>query len=176
MVVLTAGSDVHTSEEDYALSDQYAMALNYIADFDNDNSFPNPIHGFTDVYYVDGGFEGLMLNNDFSSTDHKLPQRTIYSAAGEQFDLNFHTGGYSDGDTILFFISLGMEQVIISEQNYILCKTPDGSVAQGIITLTAPSKTGSYEITGVIINNPFETKIENWTPQNLSYRFTLCVS
>ena len=49
-----------------------------------------------EVDYVEGGFEGFILNNDFSSTEHRVPERTISVLAGEQFKLKYQAGGYSE--------------------------------------------------------------------------------
>ena len=175
LAVLTAGSNVITKEVDYEISNGYAIALDHILVFNENNVVAESKYLQSEVDYVDGGFEGFVLNNDFLSTEHRVPERIISVPAGEQFKLKYQAGGYSECDTVLFMVSMEMEQTEISGQKYIVCSVPNGSVAEGIITLTAPGEVGSYEITGVIVKNPFASTIDEWLPASNSYRFTLDV-
>ena len=114
------------------------------------------------------------INEDFENTESvKLPPYSLKVEAGETFELSYKLGHITT-DSALLLITINYEQAILNNSaTALLIETPEGHLASGTISLTAPSTKGEYEICAVAVpspslSNPFEL-LEN------SYRFTLDV-
>ena len=67
----------------------------------------------------------------------------------------YHVGGYDDCTEALVILCMGMEQVDVNQQKYMLFKLEKGKIQDGLVTITMPDEQGCYDLTGWIIKNPF---------------------
>lgn len=175
LAVLTAGSNVITSLEDFAMTNSYSIALDHVLVFDIDNPLYEARPEYEQTQLVtEFQSVGLLLNGDIENRKRKL-EREITVIAGEAFQLQYQAGGYDDCEEMAIIISIGVEQTAINGQDYILCKVENGELVSGIATLNAPAEVGLYEVTGWIVCDPFDTDKSEFLPLDAAYRFTLNV-
>lgn len=174
LVVLVAGADVFTSQTEFELSDQYAIALDYTLSFADDNALAQSVYPYTEFEPTDIQSSGILLNTDFSGEEiSQLPERKVAVNAGECFDLQLSLGGYENVSDVAVIISIGQTQAKINQCDYIIGEIQDGRYSRSIVQLTAPDTPGLYEVMGWIVKDPFSAKTTEWLPCDMSYRFTI---
>lgn len=175
LVILTAGSDVLTNKVDYEMTDQYSIALNHVLSFDKKLPLFSANYAYEKSNVISEQSTGLLLNSDLKSRSRAIPQRELRVKRNETFSLQYQVGGYTDCDEVAVVITIGLDQVQINDQDYLLCQTKGGSLVQGIATFTAPENAGEYELMGWVIKKPFNVDENEYIPLDSAYRFTLVV-
>jgi len=176
LTILTAGSDIYTSQTEFELTDSYSIALNHILSFGKDNTLVNSLYDYEEAEIAtEYNSTGLLLNTDITKRSRKLPERELAVKANDSFDLQYQVGGYEDCSNIAIIITVGFNQAKINNQDYLLCETKNGELLTGIANLKAPENPGLYEIMGWAITNPFNDDKSHYLPLESSFRFTLKV-
>ncbi|WP_242652585.1 hypothetical protein [Desulfofarcimen acetoxidans] len=175
LAILTAGSNIYTSLADFKMSNHYSIALDHVLVFAPNNSLYQANTSVEETQVVtEYQSSGLFLNSDINGRGRKLT-REITVNAGEEFQLQYQTGGYEDCEEVAIIITMGLEQVQINNQDFILCKVENGELVSGIATLKAPEEAGLYEIMGWVVKNPFDADKSEYLPLDAMHRFTLNV-
>lgn len=175
LAILTAGSDVYTSQVDYR-SESYSIALNHILIFNQENPFIEAEYKYEKASVVmDDQYTGLFLNTDIVNNTRQMPEKELIVGRSEEFTLQYQVGGYEDCDEMAIIITVGLRQTEINNQKYLLCKSENGGLLYGNATIQAPEQEGLYEIMAWVVKNPFAIDKAEYRPLDSAYRFTLKV-
>lgn len=175
VVVLIAGADILTSETDFRITDHYSIAYNSKLSFNENNHMKKSQYQYEETEVVtEYQGQGLILNTDTVNFARLVPNKELNLMTGEKFSLHYQVGGYKDCEDVAIFITIGLKQANINNQDYIICKLKNGELVSGIIEIIAPDIEGEYEIMGWVVKDPFNDKHE-FFPLDSSYRFTLNV-
>ncbi len=174
LLSLFLGTDQHEGSTHYQTT-QHTMSYDYFIKNNPDSQTVDlALTKDISTQYTVSDFPGIVINEDFENTESvKLPPYSLKVEAGETFELSYKLGHITT-DSALLLITINYEQAILNNSaTALLIETPEGHLASGTISLTAPSTKGEYEICAVAVpspslSNPFEL-LEN------SYRFTLDV-
>ena len=176
--ILTIATDKYTTDikEEYPTSD-YSIAYDMRLTFENSSGelVKNENYDYENVreQYEDM-FTGLLINDDLTDFKRTMPKKEITAAPNETITFSYHAGGYEECEEVIILLSLGMQQIPVNGQDFLICKTEDGMISNGTFTITAPSEPGLYELTGWIIDDPYTVK-EQLIPMSAMPRFTLRV-
>ncbi len=176
--VLTVASDKYAvnAKEEYPSYD-YSLAFDLFLTFENSSGelVKDGVYEYENIreQYEDM-FIGLLINADLENFKRTMPKKEMTAAPGEQITLSYHAGGYEKCEEAIILLSLGMQQIQVNGQDFIIFKTMDGMISNGLLTITAPSEPGLYDLTGWIINDPYTEK-GHVIPLSATPRFTLRV-
>lgn len=177
MTIFADINEVNTMEE--RTSDRYSLAYDLILRFsgnDEKDLGTNKLYDYEeprDIYQA--MWEGLIINSDLEEFKRKFPEKSIEAKPGEKIKLQYHVGGFKGSQEALIILSLGMEQIQVNSQNYLICNLGDEEIYNGILEINAPDEAGLYDLTGWVIKNPFsESEIEHF-PLSATPRFTINV-
>ena len=176
LAILIAGTDIYTNHVEFAMTNQYSIALDHILMFGEDLPMAQADYDYEKVELVtEYQSTGLLLNSDIENNTRAIPEREMILHQGEEFSLQYQVGGYPDCEEVAVIITIGLKQAKINNQDYILCQVKDGELVHGVANLTAPAEAGEYEIMGWVIKEPFDTDKSEYFPLDASHRFTLTV-
>lgn len=164
---------------DERTSDRYSLAYDLILKFSGNDKkdlgteklydYEEPRDSYQAMW------EGLIINSDLEEFKRKFPEKSIEAKPGEKIKLQYHVGGFKDCQEAIIILSLGMEQIQVNSQNYLICNPGDEEICNGILEINAPDEAGLYDLTGWVIKDPFsESDIENF-PLSATPRFTIIV-
>ncbi len=174
LLSLFIGTDQYEETMHYQTT-QHTLSYDYFIQNTSDNQTVNlTMKEDENTQYTLLDSPGVVLNTDFKNTASvKLPPYKLTVKAGESFKLSYKIGHITGNHTLLL-VTINYQQAVMNNNAAaLLINTPEDYLASGIITLTAPSKKGRYEVCAVAIPSPtlpnvFEL-LEN------AYRFTLYV-
>ena len=115
----------------------------------------------------------IRMVNDY---DLNVPNKEIIAQKNERKDFVYHVGGYDDCTEALVILCMGMEQVDVNQQKYMLFKLEKGKIQDGLVTITMPDEQGCYDLTGWIIKNPFSEEKTEINSVSDTWRFTINVT
>lgn len=125
------------------------------------------------------GFQGILLNTDFTKIDQfNPPSLQIHSKPNEEVELAVRTGGLDQTKNYLVWLNLQHKQVSINNQKYLYYQAPLNHATFEKITFQAPSEKGDYEIYAYLVQNPWGSiALDGFTGTYIhpSERITLCV-
>lgn len=174
--ILTAGSDIYTSQVEFEMSESYSIGLNHTLSLEQNKPMIEPIYEYDKTQVVTNyKSAGLLLNTDVTENKRTIPDRELSVKMGEIFALQYQVGGYQNCDDVAIIITVGLEQAEINGQKYLLCKTENGELVHGIANLKAPTKAGLYEVMGWVVKEPYASDNSEYLPLDSAYRFTLNV-
>ena len=159
MAAMTVYSDkyVKDSELEYT-TNGYSIALDAVLDIAGNTdqfimnklyNYENPRESYKDMWY------GVLINTELQDFKRRVPNKEIIAQKNERKDFVYHVGGYDDCTEALVILCMGMEQVDVNQQKYMLFKLEKGKIQDGLVTITMPDEQGCYDLTGWIIKNPF---------------------
>lgn len=128
----------------------------------------------SNTQYTVSEFPGIVINVDFTKSDSvKLPPYKLTVEAGKKFELAYKVG-HIKSDLCLLLVTVNYEQAALNDGlTTLLIDTPEGFLASGSFSLTAPSAKGEYEICAVAVPSP--TMPNDFELLENSFRFTLDV-
>ncbi len=160
-------------------SDRYSIAYDLILKFgdsDEKSLGTERLYGYEkprESYQA--MWEGLIINSDLEGFKRKFPEKSIDATAGEKIKLQYHVGGFQERQEAIIILSLGMEQIQINSQDYLICTLGDKEICNGILEIDAPDEAGLYDLTGWVIKNPFSGSEVEHLPLRATPRFTINV-
>lgn len=176
MALMTISADTNAKDrEGEHTSNDYSLAYDLILTFEGkeNNTLAESQYQYTDsIEIYEDMWHGLLINNDITDFKRSVPPKEIVVNVNEQIELQYQVGGYNDCEDVVFVLLLGMQQIKVNGQNYIYCKTENNKISKGTITIQVPSEPGLYDLTGWVVKNPFDEKIE-CIPLDATYRFTI---
>lgn len=175
-ISLIEAPEKYTSDVEGPVTSSYGITLDYFLqctdneELKNDNTkYEEPLKTFKE------GFNGFVINDDLSkSNETKYPSKLIKAKKNEKVKLAYRIGSGFNESEFLIVLDVGWKQVNIDNEPFKLIKREKDKPVYGELSFIAPSKPGKYEITAILIENPF--KINKFEPINKSFRFTLEVS
>lgn len=177
--------EIHAKDLD-GLSNWYGINLVYDIIYNNDEKNFNFYYEKDELNYeeilntIDLTYE-FNLNEDFeySILETEImpnPSKLIKVKKGNKFNLvyNISTIG-NDTENVLMLVNYNFNQTMIDgNYNYKLFKVPKDKTGVGTIELLAPDEVGLYEVTALLVYNPFEKiNMENDYTVDTNMRFTL---
>jgi len=141
------------------------------------------INNKTTVYepmtFLQLNFQGLMLNLDFEASENvmtKFPPKEIKAKSGEAIRIAFRAGNYENTNEVVFIVLVDWQQQYFDDKPYMHIINKSGFISYGVIELIAPLEKGKYEITGFIVDKPFELRnADTFHFNDTCHRFTLTV-
>ena len=180
MAAMTVYSDkyVKDSELEYT-TNGYSIALDAVLDIAGNAdqlimnklyNYENPRESYKDMWY------GVLINTELQDFKRRVPNKEIIAQKNERKDFVYHVGGYDDCTEALVILCMGMEQVDVNQQKYMLFKLEKGKIQDGLVTITMPDEQGCYDLTGWIIKNPFSEEKTEINSVSDTWRFTINVT
>lgn len=180
MAAMTVYSDKHVkdSELEYT-TNGYSIALDAVLDIAGNTdqfimnklyNYENPRESYKDMWY------GVLINTELQDFKRRVPNKEIVAQKNERKDFVYHVGGYDDCTEALVILCMGMAQVDVNQQKYMLFKLEKGKIQDGLVTITMPDEQGSYDLTGWIIKNPFSEEKTEINSVSDTWRFTINVT
>ena len=180
MAAMTVYSDKHVkdSELEYT-TNGYSIALDAVLDIAGNTdqfimnklyNYENPRESYKDMWY------GVLINTELQDFKRRVPDKEIIAQKNERKDFVYHVGGYDDCTEALVILCMGMEQVDVNQQKYMLFKLEKGKIQDGLVTITMPDEQGCYDLTGWIIKNPFSEEKTEINSVSDTWRFTINVT
>ena len=180
MAAMTVYSDkyVKDSELEYT-TNGYSIALDAVLDIAGNTdqfimnklyNYENPRESYKDMWY------GVLINTELQDFKRRVPNKEIVAQKNERKDFVYHVGGYDDCTEALVILCMGMEQVDVNQQKYMLFKLEKGKIQDGLVTITMPDEQGCYDLTGWIIKNPFSEEKTEINSVSDTWRFTINVT
>ena len=179
MAAMTIYSDkyVKDSELEYT-TNGYSIALDAVLDIagNTDQLFVNKLYNYekTREAYEDMWY-GILINTELQDFKRRVPQKEVIVQKNEKKDFVYHVGGYDDCTEALVILCIGMKQVDVNQQKYMLFQMEKGKIQDGLVTITMPDEEGYYDLTGWIIKNPFSEEKTEIDLVSDTWRFTLNV-
>ena len=119
---------------------------------------------------------GVLINTELQDFKRRVPNKEIIAQKNERKDFVYRVGGYDDCTEALVILCMGMEQVDVNQQKYMLFKLEKGKIQDGLVTITMPDEQGCYDLTGWIIKNPFSEEKTEINSVSDTWRFTINVT
>ncbi|MDO4261943.1 MAG: hypothetical protein Q4C82_07680 [Eubacteriales bacterium] len=175
--IMTAYSDVLTADQDdVPFSTKDSIILNFdliIGDAKDMTTFSHKAETEEELYDTQGS--GIVINTFTDEIASKVPQKEVHVNAGEELTLQYHAGGYTEND-FLIFVTAGYEQMRLNGENYLYFEhLPSRKMAAGFCQMSTPDTPGRYEVMGYVIPDPFSDSGVSDEHADESYRFTLVV-
>ena len=71
---------------------------------------------------------GVLINTELQDFKRRVPDKEIVAQKNERKDFVYHVGGYDDCTEALVILCMGMEQVDVNQQKYMLFKLEKGKI------------------------------------------------
>lgn len=174
LLSLFLGTDQHEGTVQYQTT-EHTLSYDYFIQNDPRNQTVDlTLVKDSNAQYTVSEFPGIVINDDFEKTDSvKLPPYKLTVEVGEKFELAYKVG-HIKSDSTLLLVTVNYEQTMLNDgPTTLLIDTPEGFLASGVLSLTAPSAKGEYEICAVAVPSP--TMPNDFDLLENSFRFTLDV-
>lgn len=178
MAAMTVSSDIYTTDTSEKIaSDIYSIAYDVILQVDSmyelckdkEQGYEIPKTEYNDLW------EGILINNDIVEWKRSLPPKEIVCKTNEEIRLQYQVGGFDNCHCAMLILSLDMKQIDINDKNYVLFDVGDGLIENGCITIKTPKQPGSYDLTGWLVEDPFDKNSIDYIPLRAIPRFTITV-
>ncbi len=116
-----------------------------------------------------------LINTELQDFKRRVPNKEIIAQKNERKDFVYHVGGYDDCTEALVILCMGMEQVDVNQQKYMLFKLEKGKIQDGLVTITMPDEQGCYRFDDGLLRIHFQKKTEINSVSD-TWRFTINVT